>query len=107
MSNRKYYIINTEKDDIEYILEEVNNESTLILSHSQSPSWSSHVRGEEVVRCIDTGNGIKFIWKDKISRMHFDYTQVHQMNILTNFMNMDYRSPHRYDILSTNSYISV
>lgn len=107
MSSNKYYIIKTDSDEIEYILEEMQDEPCYILSHSNSESWSKHIRGTEVVRCINTGDGVKFTWKEKVKNMYFDYSQLYQMNILTNFLNAESHMPNRYAVLSTNPYISV
>ena len=80
----KYYVTN-QKDNVEYIITEVEVATGVEFSlfRSNSDEWSDHVKNELVVSIIDTGNG--FVFSNKLSKT-LDYSEAAELLILLTAM---------------------
>jgi hypothetical protein len=57
------------------------NGRVISLFHSNGEQWTSHTRGEFIVKITVTGNGVKF--SNKINKMGYDI--LHSMRLLINY----------------------
>jgi len=90
MASKTYHIGDREEKldhDYTIVVTENDNNTTYVLSRSESSHWSEHARGEELLTLVDDGNGYKF--KEKIGRA-VDYAQFAELYILIQFINKMY-----------------
>lgn len=80
----KYYVLN-EKDNVEYIITQVDVATGVEFSlfRSDSDEWTDHARNELVISIIDTGNG--YVFSSKLSKS-LDYALACELLILMTAM---------------------
>jgi len=91
MSKRRFQFESEGK--VEYIITVKENEDnkTYTLSYSDASHWSSHVRGQKILKLVDNGNGIKMQCMDyhhdeTLEGFAFEYDTFNEIQILFNFI---------------------
>jgi hypothetical protein len=93
MRDKKYYVMDSESKNIEYeLIIDDTEEDKVVLRHANSESVSSECRGEVILTATDSGNGLKLKWAEKPGK-EFDYSQLHQLNIMLTFINKIHTNP--------------
>lgn len=86
MGKKKYYVINTDEQFIEYIIKvKVNKDkgyTKYTLYRSDNEIWSEHAQGEKIVSIKDDGDGLIFSRFDK----KINYSSAEEIRILLNFI---------------------
>lgn len=81
----KHLVINTEENDLEYVIQvnDTNKGIEYVLSRSGSACWAEHCRHEVVLTLLDDGNGVKIA--PKIGK-ELDYAHLSQLQLLLQFV---------------------
>lgn len=107
MKDKLYYVIDTEQQSIEYVIEQPGDEDVLVMRRSDSESWSEHARGEEIMKVFGTGNGYHIKWAEKPGKV-LDYSQIAELTVMLNFINkFDSNSPLKYHVVDTNNMVET
>lgn len=81
----RHLVINTEENDLEYVIDVVDTikGTEYVLSRSGSSCWSEHAKHEIVLTLLDDGNGVKV--QPKIGK-HLNYADFSQLQLLLRFI---------------------
>ena len=81
----RHLVINTEENDLEYIIQvnDTDKGTEYVLSRSGSGCWTESCRNEIVLTLLDDGNGVKI--SPKIGK-ELDYAHLSQLQLLLQFI---------------------
>jgi len=94
---KTYRVINTENDHGEIheynITVDINDNGheVITLTRTFNNNWSQHVRGEELIKIIDTGN--KMVFPKKMFSGDVGYDSFAELHIIMSFINKSSSMP--------------
>jgi hypothetical protein len=89
-----YYVKFKDNDNIEVVIKPTFD--GYVMHHSTSEQWSPPMRGEEIMRVSDNGDGFIFKWKETRKRGQYDYSQASYLAIMLDFLNRKSHAPSHY-----------
>jgi hypothetical protein len=89
-----YYVKFKDNDNIEVVITPTFD--GYAMHHSTSEQWSPPVRGKEIMRVSDNGDGLSFRWQETRKKGHYDYCQASYLAIMLDFLNRKSHAPLHY-----------
>ena len=83
-----YHVISDSGDGFEHEytikVREIESGTMYSMEYSDSDEWSDNLRGQNIFRILNTGNGFK--WVDTLPRLTLEYDEMYQLQVFLRFI---------------------